>query len=153
MLSLKDRLSLVEGDFLSALVQGGDAIITFNLRWETLVHEVDIAMESDDLDDETAALAHSVASRCATLAGTSAELFASYDSLTSELLVELDMLMSDLTIREESDIHTTATTPFPSNTPPRTETALPKPSRSSRKRSHVSEAPSSINPPSRKRRR
>ncbi|KAI0830486.1 hypothetical protein BC628DRAFT_871305 [Trametes gibbosa] len=102
MLSFKDRLSAVEGEFLVALIKGGDALSAFNDRWEELVFEIDLALEHATLDTETASLAHAVASRCATLAETSVDLFSSYNSLTTELMGELDTLMSDLTIHERA---------------------------------------------------
>ncbi|KAH9858018.1 hypothetical protein C2E23DRAFT_159735 [Lenzites betulinus] len=100
MLSFQDRFLRAEDEFCQALVNGGNALMTFEVRWEKLLEEVDMAYASSSLDSETAALAHTVSMRLATLADASVELYSSYNAFTSELVADLDTLMSELTLSE-----------------------------------------------------
>ncbi|KAI0756832.1 hypothetical protein C8Q80DRAFT_1130723 [Daedaleopsis nitida] len=102
MSTLKSRLLCVETDFISALVEGNDALSAFDQRWEQLLDELNNALSTDTLDMETSSLAHATASRMATLADISAEVIDNYNILTSQLIGQLDTMMSDLSLSDIS---------------------------------------------------
>nr|WCD41985.1 homeodomain HD1 [Ganoderma boninense] len=111
MSSLRDRLLLAEEDFLTSLTDGTDsAIRAFEVRWESVVHDVNLAADTNDLDEETSVLAHVVATRMSHIAETATDLFASYNTLTVQLVDQLDGLMSELTLE---DVATTCVVPRP----------------------------------------
>lgn len=114
---LKSRLLSAETDFLSALVEGGDALTTFDERWSQLIEDIDRALSSDELDSETSALAHATASRIATLADISAEVFDSYNTLTSSLMDQLDSMMTELTLEDCETPYRQGLLAFPSLPP------------------------------------
>lgn len=100
LLSLKSRLLSVEQDFLSALVDGGDALIAFESRWEGLLEDVNNALETPGLHPEISALAHITATRVAALADASIDVCDIYNTHSSLLMAEIDNLMSELSIED-----------------------------------------------------
>ena len=89
MLSLKDRLLSVEEDFLASMLNGDKAMSAFDQRWQTLLDDIDHAMETEaatnSINHDIPALAFAVASRVATLADTSVALFTTCDTISSDL--------------------------------------------------------------------
>ncbi|KAI0688025.1 hypothetical protein C8T65DRAFT_127355 [Cerioporus squamosus] len=102
MSSLQQQLLSIEDDFLKALGEGGDTLCIFEERWQKLLVDVEAALDSGSLDEETSALAHTTALRVATLADASAELFASRDEITLDLMAQVDTLMAQVSVSDES---------------------------------------------------
>ncbi|KAI8990748.1 hypothetical protein BD414DRAFT_483661 [Trametes punicea] len=96
MSHFKERLRTIEDDFLSALSEGGDALVSFENRWDNLYKEIDAAIESTSIDAETLAFAHATALRCATLADLSIETFTSCEAIGETLMNELETIISEL---------------------------------------------------------
>lgn len=97
--SIQSRLSTIEDEFISALLQGEDSIAQFDKRWEQLMQDVDQLSLSVGLNTETAVLVHTTAMRVATLAETSADLYDDFDNLTTVLVDDLDSLVSELSLQ------------------------------------------------------
>ncbi|KAI0324464.1 hypothetical protein GY45DRAFT_1331520 [Cubamyces sp. BRFM 1775] len=103
MSHLKQRLLDIEDDFLSALAEGEDALLSFESRWEALYNDIDVAVESSSVDQDTLSLAHATALRCATLADLSVETFTSCSTIEEELMGELEELISELHLYQDPE--------------------------------------------------
>lgn len=100
-LSIVDRLLSAEDEFSSAIVEGGQALVAFNERWERLLIDVD-ACEAGVLDTSTSSLIHTVATRISELAEASIDLYTTCNSLTSELMTQLDLSMVELSLHDSA---------------------------------------------------
>lgn len=98
LLSLKDELRSIEDAFVVALMEGGEALAAFELRWENLTKDIDEAQAQQCLDADTARLAHSTSIRLAALADVSADILTIQEDITSDLVNQLGCLMSELTL-------------------------------------------------------
>lgn len=101
MATLRQRLLSIEDDFLSALSEGGEELVTFELLWDALQQDLDMALHANRLDDETACMAHTVAMRIATLADTSIEILGVKDAITDDLVKEVESLLTQLDFAED----------------------------------------------------
>ncbi|TFK94378.1 hypothetical protein K466DRAFT_657746 [Polyporus arcularius HHB13444] len=102
--SLSSRLLAAENDFVSSLIDGEEAMLAFNQRWERLVEDVDVALESTGLDEELASLMHATAERIATLADISADIYVNYNTFTLHLIDQIDSLMLELAIVDDDQV-------------------------------------------------
>lgn len=100
MTTFKNRLLTAEQEFLVALGEGDSAVSVFDGRWQRLIAELDVAMDSGTLDDETSALAHTISLRIAILADTSADLVENYNAFTAQLVDQMTGLMSELALHD-----------------------------------------------------
>ncbi|KAI0375175.1 hypothetical protein BV20DRAFT_960266 [Pilatotrama ljubarskyi] len=128
MAALRRRLLSIEDEFLTALSKGGEALTAFEYLWEQLQGDLDNALTSDDLDDETCCLAHTVATRISTLADTSIEILITKEAITDDLVVEVESILSQFALAEPGELGS-------SYTPSKRSASSP----SSLKRSHGSD--------------
>lgn len=115
MLSLKDRLLAAEDDFLTALREGGQSIVTFDQHWTSLFEDIQLAEDNGDVDTETLELAHTTAVRLSILSEASVDIINTHNSITCNLMGQLDSLMSELSLSD---------CPSPSSSPPHTRRSL-----------------------------
>ena len=108
------RLKRAEGDLLSAIISDDTALEQFSQDWSQLCTDVS-ATASDELQDATVQLAHSVASRVHLLSGYMLSL---QDSLTAEFEKGLNDLFVAMSLNEQS-------TDLPCPSIPRSTSSLP----------------------------
>ncbi|KDQ63284.1 hypothetical protein JAAARDRAFT_53510 [Jaapia argillacea MUCL 33604] len=94
--SIRRRLLSAEIDLLNSSTDDPSATSAFESSWLKLQDDIDEAMQSHLLSEETIRLAHSAASRIAILAERLLEVHASFDSLTSSLSKELDNIFDTI---------------------------------------------------------
>ncbi|KAJ6575304.1 C-terminal domain of homeodomain 1-domain-containing protein [Mycena capillaripes] len=99
-LDIRQRLLLVEQELLDVLSSDDlDAATSFANRWTQLHADVETAMVAKSLDDETAALAHTIASEVV----ISAELFSSQFDNMHAALVTMDSVLDGLSLNDDPE--------------------------------------------------
>ncbi|KAI0719960.1 hypothetical protein C8T65DRAFT_826602 [Cerioporus squamosus] len=146
MTSLRDRLLSAEDNFLTALDRGGDALSAFDQFWETLMADVELAMDSNSLDDETSTLVQTTTLRIAALADASIDLVQIQDTFTAQLMDQLEGLVSEITLVDYSPNMRARSSSLPYASPPPSPLSnshIGKTARSSLKRRRSSDSTAS----------
>ncbi|KAJ7110030.1 C-terminal domain of homeodomain 1-domain-containing protein [Mycena epipterygia] len=89
---IRQRLLSIEREFIPIL-SGDDveAAVAFSQRWSQLHADVEAALHTNSLDDETSALAHSIGSKIS----ISADLFLSFRTISGNVTDQLERMFDD----------------------------------------------------------
>ncbi|TFY53890.1 hypothetical protein EVG20_g9930 [Dentipellis fragilis] len=93
--ALRSRFLSIEDQFLSSITLGSDAIAAFNHDWASLFRDFSAAVKSQQVDDETMTMAHTIASRVAILADPLLCMDSEMGKLLEDFESEVDRILSD----------------------------------------------------------
>ena len=101
--SLYAKLLSAEQELLLSLSQGPAAVDAFDQSWSAIQKQLENAIASSEVNEETLTLAHHVFSRVEILSSRFLELYEQADVFTSSLQKDLDDLFSTMSLEDPSE--------------------------------------------------
>lgn len=96
MLSLRERLLAAADQLLTAIMEGDDAVESFGGHWNTLLDDIDCAMSSSTIDDDTLTLVHAVSSQIAIIATSFQDIASATQTIQDSMSTELNDVLGNI---------------------------------------------------------
>lgn len=104
-LSIHERLSCIEDQFLQAAIQGTPALTVFHDSWSKLLLDIEHAVKVDSIDGKTMSLRNAVAPRVSMLSGYLLDFHTAVETMSSSLHTELDAIFARISISDDDTPH------------------------------------------------